>query len=103
MTQQERDQYIEKNSYPEKPVIEQPSWRPHYHRKKGPNKFGVANRNERVRNPGPGGPKKNGKPSKNDQHHNGGGHTGHNGGGNKAAVHHGHKGGEADKDGFKTV
>ncbi|GAA5970557.1 hypothetical protein JCM3765_000806 [Sporobolomyces pararoseus] len=60
MSSQDFDKYIEKGSYPNKPVMEQQSWKPHYHRKKGPNKMGVANRNERVKNPGPGGPKKNG-------------------------------------------
>jgi len=60
MSSQDFEKYIEKGSYPDKPVMEQQSWKPHYHRKKGPNKMGVANRNERVKNPGPGGPKKNG-------------------------------------------
>ncbi|GAA5832545.1 hypothetical protein JCM3766R1_003118 [Sporobolomyces carnicolor] len=56
----EFDKYIDQGAYPRRPVMEQQSWKPHYHRKKGPNKMGVANRNERVKNPGPGGPKKNG-------------------------------------------
>ncbi|GAA5877312.1 hypothetical protein JCM16303_006240 [Sporobolomyces ruberrimus] len=91
MSSQEFDKYIEKGSYPVKPVMEQHSWKPHYHRKKGPNKMGVANRNERVKNPGPGGPKKNGpkagngqKPQQQQQHGQiGSGHPHHaNGNGN---------------------
>ncbi|GAA5855071.1 hypothetical protein JCM8547_002369 [Rhodosporidiobolus lusitaniae] len=39
------DKYIKPGSYPSRPTIEQASWKPHY-TKKGPNKHGVANRNE---------------------------------------------------------
>ncbi|GAA6002635.1 hypothetical protein JCM10207_007604 [Rhodosporidiobolus poonsookiae] len=45
--------YIPEGSYPSRPVIEQDSWKPHY-TKKGPNKHGVPNKNERVRNVLPG-------------------------------------------------
>lgn len=48
----DRSRLIPAKSYPARPVLEQPGWRPHYNRK-GPNKHGVPNRNERVRNPGP--------------------------------------------------
>ncbi|GAA6012570.1 hypothetical protein JCM11491_005437 [Sporobolomyces phaffii] len=74
MPKAEFDKYIERGTYPDKPVMEQQSWKPHYHRKKGPNKMGVANRNERVKNPGPGGPKKHGPRNKPQQQHTDGGH-----------------------------
>ncbi|GAA5922791.1 uncharacterized protein JCM15063_003426 [Sporobolomyces koalae] len=70
MSKADWDKYIDDGAYPNKPVMEQQSWRPHYHRKKGPNKMGVANRNERVKNPGPGGPKKNGGQAKSGEHQN---------------------------------
>lgn len=44
--------YIPQGSYPQKPVLEQSNWKPHYTRR-GPSKHGVPNRNERVKNPGP--------------------------------------------------
>jgi deoxyribodipyrimidine photo-lyase len=91
MSKEDFDKYIEKGSYPDKPVMEQQSWKPHYHRKKGPNKMGVANRNERVKNPGPGGPKKNG-PKNKPQHHDGAAHGNGNGNGNGHGHGHGHGG-----------
>jgi len=48
----DRSKAIPANSYPARPVLEQSTWKSHYNRK-GPNKHGVPNRNERVRNPGP--------------------------------------------------
>ncbi|GAA5850868.1 hypothetical protein JCM9279_006223 [Rhodotorula babjevae] len=48
----DRAKAIPADSYPARPVLEQSTWKSHYNRK-GPNKHGVPNRNERVRNPGP--------------------------------------------------
>jgi deoxyribodipyrimidine photo-lyase len=52
----QRAEFIAEGAYPESPVIEAPNWRPHY-QKKGQGKIN-GNKNERVKNPGPGGPKK---------------------------------------------
>ncbi|BGP36334.1 hypothetical protein JCM10450v2_000231 [Rhodotorula kratochvilovae] len=48
----DRARLVPAGSYPARPVVEQPGWKAHYARR-GPNKHGVPNRNERVRNPGP--------------------------------------------------
>ncbi|GAA6055547.1 hypothetical protein JCM3770_006780 [Rhodotorula araucariae] len=48
----ERARLVPAGAYPARPVVEQPGWKAHYARR-GPNKHGVPNRNERVRNPGP--------------------------------------------------
>ncbi|GAA6058499.1 hypothetical protein JCM10212_006938 [Sporobolomyces blumeae] len=98
MPTSEKGKYYDEKDYPTKPVIEQSSWKPHYHRKKGPNKCGVANRNERVKNPGPGGPKKhkgaaaNGGNAEHGEHAGHGGHGGHGGQGKS------HGGGHGDKE-----
>ncbi|KAI5475064.1 Cryptochrome DASH [Pseudohyphozyma bogoriensis] len=47
LTPSERAQYIEDDRYPASPVIEQPTWKPHY-TKKGPGKL-HGNPNERIR------------------------------------------------------
>lgn len=52
MQPSDRSKAIPADSYPARPVLEQSTWKSHYNRK-GPNKHGVPNRSERVRNPGP--------------------------------------------------
>ncbi|GAA5862410.1 hypothetical protein JCM1840_004172 [Sporobolomyces johnsonii] len=51
----DRARYLpDPSAYPLEPVLEQPSWKPHYTRR-GPSKQGVPNRNERVRGGAPAG------------------------------------------------